>query len=87
VLRIVGVVWSGLSRYALAGQDFLGDWAEEHDIDDPQTFYSGPCLSNPEYESFSEGCEAYVDDSTGATRLDPDERYSGAGAGDGSDDN
>ncbi len=53
------------------------DWAEKHQIDDPHACYSGPRLSNPNNESFSEGCEAYVDDSTGAARLDPEERYGG----------
>ena len=63
------------------------EWAEEHDIDDPHTCYSGPRLSNPDNESFSEGCEAYVDDSTGAAPLDPSERYAGVGAGEENDDN
>lgn len=52
------------------------EWAEERDISDPHTCYSRPRLSNPAYESFSEGCEAYVDDSTGAAPLDSSERYS-----------
>lgn len=60
------------------------EWAEERGIDDPHTCYSGPRLSNPDYESFSEGCEAYVDDSTGASPLDPSERY---GSSDTNDDN
>jgi hypothetical protein len=63
------------------------EWAEEHSIDDPHTCYSGPRLSNSEFESFSEGCEAYVDESTGASPLDTDERYSGVGAGDDGDNN
>jgi len=52
------------------------EWAEEHGIDNPHTCYSGQRLSNPNNQSFSEGCEAYVDDSTGATPVPVDERYS-----------
>jgi hypothetical protein len=63
------------------------EWAQEHDIDDPHTCYTGPRLSDPANESFSEGCEAYVDDSTGVAPMDPDERYSGASNGDDTDNN
>jgi hypothetical protein len=50
-------------------------WAQAHAIDDPHTCYSGPRLSNTANESFSEGCEAYVDDSTGVAPLGPSERH------------
>ena len=58
-----------------SGHEAGYNWAEEHDIDDPHTCYSGPRLSNPAYLSFSEGCEAYVDETTGDEPLDPSERY------------
>src|SRR5580704_3236350 len=65
-----------------SGHEAGYNWAEEHDIDDPHTCYSGPRLSDPDNESFSEGCEAYVDDSTGAAPLDAGERYSGSSSDD-----
>jgi|ERR1700729_962665 len=59
-----------------SGHEAGYEWAEQHDIDDPHTCYTGPRLSNPDNRSFSEGCEAYVDNSTGAARLD--DPYSGS---------
>jgi hypothetical protein len=68
-------------RGSCIGHERGYEWAEEHSIDNPRTCYSGPRLSDPSNESFSEGCEAYVDDSTGAARLDVSERYDDASSG------
>lgn len=62
-------------EYSCVGHRRGYEWAEEKGIDNPHTCYSGPRLSNPNMSSFSEGCEAYVDDSTGASPLDPSDRY------------
>jgi hypothetical protein len=70
-LRFHGFICKG----SCAGHERGYLWAEEHEIDDPHNCYSGPRLSNPENSSFSEGCEAYVDETTGAEPLDPTARY------------
>lgn len=81
-----GLTFHGfLCKTTCVGHERGYEWAEEHDIDDPHSCYSSPRLSNPDNESFSEGCEAYVDDSTGAAPLDASERYSGLGSSDDSD--
>ena len=59
-----------------SGHEAGYQWAQDHDINDPHECYSGPKLSDPDNESFSEGCEAYVDEETGVEPLDPSERYS-----------
>ena len=50
------------------------NWASEKGVDDPHSCYHGR-LSTPSMRSFSEGCEAFVDESTGAARLDENDRY------------
>jgi hypothetical protein len=62
-------------KASCAGHERGYRWAEQHSIDDARTCYSGRRLSNPAYSSFSEGCEAYVDETTGAQPLDPADRY------------
>jgi hypothetical protein len=71
-----------LCKTTCVGHERGYEWAEEHGIDDSHTCYSGPRLSDPANESFSEGCEAYVDDSTGAAPLDASERYFGSSSDD-----
>ena len=59
VLSFAALVWLGLGNspvaYAGEGYDAGYEWAEQHDIDDPD-------YSNGNSESFNEGVRQYVED-------------------------